>query len=1258
MKLLRRFLIIMALIMLPIAAAGVYLFKTLDTRNKMNSSQVNCILKDSKGYMWFGTPAGLYRYDGYVYRNFQCDSQDGSSLPDSYIYDIQEAMDGTLWINTAQGMCVYHPRTETFERDMHQVYTKMGVKGDPAIVYIDKDKNLWMYIPKRGVLAYNMQKQLMYEFGYTDGLSGIPEGDICSFSECADGVIITYDNGRLVCVGIENDGQKKWQTNTIANQNLRHTGSLKSFADARDNIWLYGHGTLMLYLKSKDEWITSVGDNLGLTGSGVDRTVFSMSSDRQGNIWMATDRSGLVKMKAGNYEMEFVTPVGINVVRRGGEDVVSTLCTYVDDTGLLWVGTEKNGVAFYGKNIYKFQSALIGDVTAITEDIDGKMWYGTSENGIYGYDGPLASRKVSALATTSDGSLWVGSRQNGITRIVNGESIFYSLAKDSTKTLIDDHINAMTVDKTGNLWIATNGGLQMYSTKMNTFSSYTRENKRLTTNTITCLAYGSGNTLFAGTNEGVLVLNISTTEKEILTGEKKSLNKFTNNYITQVLEDSRGLLWVGTRDGINVYDRSNDRLVYITEKDGLCNNCVRGLTEDGNHNVWISTTNGVCRVVVQRNHEDGTFNYSMYNYDTSDGMQGNEFNQGAVFTKKDGNVVLGGIYGINWATKQGKDSGESLQKVMLTQLYIGDTEILPGHIYDGSTVLPEALNETNKIVLANSQNTFTIKFAGGNYNQSERLMFMYWMEGRDLTWRNGDALNHGVTFTDLGSGSYKLHVKAISASGAVSDQERILEIVIERPWWLQWWMMIIYALVILGGVYLWRFGLKEARYVWNKKKQVLAELMRQRREIKTASDNLAQPMSRMTSIIGNLAETTTTIEGKEQLNSLHFQMLQVITQISEMQMALDDPESKANDTAESRLQLNDRGYVNALPKDVGEVLTSEFTHHKLVDSDKLRSITMIFIDDNADFQKFIMSYLSDVYDLHVYGSAAEARKDIDVLHPRIIVCKQELSKTTGSDLCNSLKTNAATAGIKFVLMTDGVLSRADMQDMNITLSADDYLAKPFNLQEAIMRFNRLLGIEDTKLISATIEGGETRRLENYNASMTTATLTFGNDSAVWGDSSENDGGDRCGQDDADGDRDSMHDEAHNSGASGDSADLMLISGVSNMSAHDQQLLYNIDQYVLHNMSNGHLNIEAMAQAMGMGRVQFFRKIQALVGKTPTELILDMRLKHACILLEKTDISMSELAINVGLNTADNFITLFKEKYDMSPLVYRMNSRKK
>lgn len=294
------------------------------------------------------------------------------------------------------------------------------------------------------------------------------------------------------------------------------------------------------------------------------------------------------------------------------------------------------------------------------------------------------------------------------------------------------------------------------------------------------------------------------------------MKTFTNNYITQVLEDSRGLLWIGTREGVNVLNRDNDNLSYITEKEGLCNNSVRGLTEDQNHNVWITTGNGVSRVVVQRNHDSGTFTYGLYNYSTDDGLQSNEFNQGSIITKNDGNVIMGGLYGVNWISRQNKDDKESLPKVMLTQLFIGDKEIITGHEYDGHVPLPQALNESNRIKLNSNQNTFTIKFAAGNYNQSERLLFMYQLEGRDDYWQNGDALTHGVTFNNLSSGTYTLHVKAISARGAVSNQERTLEIVIMRPWWMSWWMIFIYAAALALIAYFWMAGVKNITYLWTK----------------------------------------------------------------------------------------------------------------------------------------------------------------------------------------------------------------------------------------------------------------------------------------------------------------------------------------------------------------------------------------------------------------------------------------------------------
>ena len=1255
-------LMLALMLTLPMAVVADYLFKTLDARNGLASSQINCILKDSKGYMWYGTPAGLYRFDGYVFRNFQSDSQDGNSLPNSYINSIQETLDGNLLIETASGYCVYHPQTESFERDMKQYFNRMGIETIPSIVYVDCHKNLWGAIPNKGVVCFNMQQQTSYEFGYTNDAHGVPQGTVCSIGECKDGAIIVYDDGKMVCCDVMHQQHTVWGTNEISDRKLRKTKSLKAFADQLGNIWLYGQGTLFMYNKSADTWDTSIGERLGMTGIGVDRNINGMAGDRNGNIWIGSDQLGLLRFDVNTQHIDSINPVSINT-RSFIKERISIQSVYVDDTDLLWVGTEKSGIAYSGKYIYRFGTTHNGDITAIAQADSGKIWYGTSDKGVIDYHGPLASLKVSCMAFTPDGSLWVGSKRNGLTRIKNGTSTIFSLAKDSVKTVIDDHINALCTDKIGNLWIATNGGLQVYNPRMNSFSSYTRESGKLNTNNVTSLFYnanGKNNELFIGTAEGLVILNLSTTDKKVWTGNSNNVKPFTNNYVTQVLQDSRGLVWVGTREGLNILDMETDNLSYLTEKQGLCNNNICGIAEDKNHNIWVTTSVGVSRVVVQRNHEDGTYNFGLYNYSIADGLQSNEFNPGAIITKKDGNVLLGGMYGINWVLQKGKDDNDALPRVMLTQLFIGEEEIHTGHTYGGRVVLSQALNETSKIVLGHDQSTITVRFGAGNYNQSERLQFMYWMEGKDDDWKNGNALTHGVTFQNLRSGTYTLHVKAISAEGAVSNQERTLVITVERHWLLSWWMIMAYIIVVAFVVYFWRIGIKQIKAIKSRKNAVITQLMRQREEIKAASDDLRQPMARMTSIIGNLSETEKSLEEREQLNALHSQMLQIITRVSDMQTNLEHPEEKAKTVVHDRLELNGKGELE-LPEIASETLTTEITRSRAALDAPTMKFSVVMIDDNEDFLKFATARLKYVYAFHAYNDIEKAADDLMEMRPDLVICKQEMPGMTGSELCNQLKMNIITQKTKFVLMTEGMLTPQDMRKQNITLSADDYLAKPFNMQEAVMRFNKILGLGPIEMDSKLIEGAETRMLEDRNASMTTATETY-SDMGEYDPSKD--------KADADDPINKVETTIKKNQVSQPKSDLARqieevteeevqqdMSDYSMLDMMDQQLMKNIEQYVMQNMSRGQISLEEMAAAMGMGRVPFFHRVRNLTGKTPAELVRDLRLKHACILLKRTNINMSELSTNIGFLTAENFINIFREKFGMTPLEYRLKHRK-
>jgi transcriptional regulator GlxA family with amidase domain len=252
--------------------------------------------------------------------------------------------------------------------------------------------------------------------------------------------------------------------------------------------------------------------------------------------------------------------------------------------------------------------------------------------------------------------------------------------------------------------------------------------------------------------------------------------------------------------------------------------------------------------------------------------------------------------------------------------------------------------------------------------------------------------------------------------------------------------------------------------------------------------------------------------------------------------------------------------------------------------------------------------------------------------------------------------------MKFVLMTDGVLTPQDMRSKNITLSADDYLAKPFNMQEACMRFNKVLGLGAINVNNNLIEGAETRMLEDRNTSMTTATESMGLEVIQPDTDTEITSDDPMNIVDT-----TIVNKKNQLARKGSNLPEGILpeyeqseestSDYSMLDEMDQQLLKNIEQYVMQNMSRGQISLEEMASAMGMGRVPFFHRIRSLTNKTPAEVVRDMRLKHACILLKRTNINMSELATNIGFLTAENFINIFKEKFGMTPLEYRLKHRK-
>ena len=143
-------------------------FRRLDTRDGLSNSQVNALIRDSRGYLWVGTPYGLNRYDGYRFRTFYYNDKDTTSLRNNYIDEIYEAYDGRLWLKQGMNYSIYDPVTESFIRNIAPELAKFGITGGVERMFIDGKKNYWVKTYDDGLFYYNpySNKLKNFRFGY------------------------------------------------------------------------------------------------------------------------------------------------------------------------------------------------------------------------------------------------------------------------------------------------------------------------------------------------------------------------------------------------------------------------------------------------------------------------------------------------------------------------------------------------------------------------------------------------------------------------------------------------------------------------------------------------------------------------------------------------------------------------------------------------------------------------------------------------------------------------------------------------------------------------------------------------------------------------------------------------------------------------------------------------------------------------------------------------------------------------------------
>ncbi|MGZ4068434.1 MAG: ligand-binding sensor domain-containing protein, partial [Bacteroidia bacterium] len=91
-----------------------YAFEHYTTDNGLSHDQVYCVLKDRRGFMWFGTRNGLNRFDGYSFKVFTRNEAEKSSLCCNTVTALAEDPYGLIWVSTSEGICILDPASDKF----------------------------------------------------------------------------------------------------------------------------------------------------------------------------------------------------------------------------------------------------------------------------------------------------------------------------------------------------------------------------------------------------------------------------------------------------------------------------------------------------------------------------------------------------------------------------------------------------------------------------------------------------------------------------------------------------------------------------------------------------------------------------------------------------------------------------------------------------------------------------------------------------------------------------------------------------------------------------------------------------------------------------------------------------------------------------------------------------------------------------------------------------------------------------------------
>ena len=610
---------------------------------------------------------------------------------------------------------------------------------------------------------------------------------------------------------------------------------------------------------------------------------------------------------------------------------------------------------------------LVYAIYEYPDEVGQNLWIGTMGGGLMRLDRnnnaytiyrnrsddpmSLLNDLVRSIQPDAYGDLWIGTEGGlDLYHHKTGRFSHYICDPDDPGSLSHKNARVVYIDKAGTLWVGTEDGLNRFERMNHRFHRYFHDpldSLSLSNSFIYSIYEDHMGNLWIGTLSG---LNLYNRDKDQFTrymAEFGNINALSNNEILSLYEDQAGVLWIGTAGGLNRLDRETFTFSHFTIDDGLPNNLIYGILEDDHGNLWLSTNHGLSKFDPRKN--------TFMNFDVRDGLQSDEFNTNACFRSPSGEMFFGGIRGLNAFNPDSIKTNASIPNLVLTDFQIFNRSVPIENDSNRKSPLKEAIAETDEIELSHKDRIISFEYAALHYANPDRNMYRYKMEGFEDQW-NEVGNRRFATYTNLPPGEYVFHVQGSNNDGVWNRDGIRLKIRVKPPFWATIWFRAAAILFIISGFVVVTH--LKVRRIRERSKQLEKRVDERTADLKKANDELQTEIAERKRVEKQIQLA---LEEKEVLlREVHHRVknnFQVISSLLNLQAKT----------------VRDHEILHVLMESRNRVRSMALVHEKLYQSESLASINFsIYIESLA--RSLLRSYeidygkiklITDIGDIHI-----------------------------------------------------------------------------------------------------------------------------------------------------------------------------------------------------------------------------------------------------------------------------------------------------